>query len=198
MHYQKLEEFVLNKLRLELDPRLYYHGIHHTLDVLSACRKIGFSEGIHGDEMILLQTAALFHDLGFIRQYKGHEEVSCQLADDILPGFGYTRNHIQIVNEMIMATRIPQSPKSLLGQIICDADLDYLGRNDFEPIAHSLFKELMAFQLISGEEQWNRIQVSFISNHRYFTQTAISLREEKKQIQLKRLKEIVEAYDSKS
>lgn len=195
MQFHRLEDFVLNKLRLELDPRLYYHGIHHTMDVVLACQKIALSEGVHGIDLILLQTAAYFHDMGFIRKYKGHEEISCQFATEILPGFGFKRNEIDLINEMIMATKIPQTPRSFLGEILCDADLDYLGRNDFEQIAFSLYKELMAFNLITDEKQWNRIQVNFLSNHKYFTRTAIFTRDEKKQLHLKRLMEVVENYD---
>jgi len=193
MQYKRIEEYALNRLRSELDPHLYYHGVHHTIDVVSACQRIGISEGISEYEMLLLKTAALFHDMGFIVKYKGHEEESCCIVSEILPGFGYRRNEIATIKEMIMATQIPQSPISFLGEIICDADLDYLGRNDFEPISFSLYQELMAFHFITGEEQWNKIQVNFLTNHRYFTKTAIFTRDQKKQDQLRKLQIIISA-----
>jgi len=194
MQYLKVEEFALNKLRNELDKRLFYHGIHHTFDVLLACQRIGMSEGISDDEMILLKTAALFHDMGFVVRYKGHEEESCKIAGSVLSGFGYSKSEISQICEMIMATQIPQSPQSHLGEIICDADLDYLGRHDFEPISLSLYNELIAYHFITNEEQWNRIQLNFLGLHRYFTKTAVFTREEKKQFQLVRIKEIVSTY----
>jgi len=194
MQYQKVEEYALNKLRTELDNRLYYHGVHHTFDVLLACERIALSEGVGEKDIVLLKTAALFHDIGFVAKYKGHEEESCKIAASVLPGFGYSKNELIKISEMIMATQIPQNPISHLGEIICDADLDYLGRNDFEPIAQSLYQELMAFHFITGEEQWNKIQLNFLSNHRYFTKTAIFTRDEKKQFQLTRIKAIIATY----
>ncbi|MFC2114610.1 HD domain-containing protein [Bacteroidota bacterium] len=186
---------MLRRLEKELNPELHYHGVHHTIDVIASCKRLCEAEGVNSSDMLLLQTAAVFHDSGFLQTYKGHEEVSCDYARDILPGYGYRADEIKHIREMIMATQIPQSPKSYLANILCDADLDYLGRNDFDPIAHSLYKELMAYNMIIDEKQWNMIQVSFLSNHIYFTKTAKESRESKKQQKLDELKAIVAGYD---
>ncbi len=186
---------MLNKLEKELNRELYYHGVHHSIDVIASCKRLSLSEGINDNDLMLLQTAAVFHDSGFLETYKGHEEVSCRFARDLLPGYGYTNKDIDKVLEMIRATQIPQSPKSFLSKILCDADLDYLGRNDFDPISHGLFKELIAYNMVQDEKQWNKIQVSFLSNHNYFTKTAKETREAKKQKKLDELKSIVASYD---
>ena len=39
--------------------------------------------------------------------------------------------------ELREATKIPQTPLTKLEEIICDADLDYLGREDFFEISRS-------------------------------------------------------------
>jgi len=195
MQYTKVKNLIVNKLRKELDPRLTYHSVFHTLDVIDSVERLSLTEHVTDIERILLKTAAVFHDSGFLSTYKGHEEISCQYAIQILPGYGYRMEDISKIQEMILATQIPQSPKSLLGELLCDADLDYLGRDDFEPIANRLFNELISFNLLKDEQQWNKIQLGFIENHHYFTKTAIRSRERKKQRNLDKIRDIVACYN---
>ncbi|MBT3421508.1 MAG: phosphohydrolase [Bacteroidetes bacterium] len=197
MQYSQVKEYMLNKLKKELNHELYYHGVHHTIDVIASCKRLSESEGINANDLLLLQTAAVFHDSGFLETYKGHEEVSCRYAGEMLPGYGYRASDIEKICEMIMATQIPQSPKSFLSKILCDSDLDYLGRSDFDPISNGLYKELIAYNMVQDVKQWNRIQVSFLGNHNYFTKTAKDTREIKKQQKLDELKLIVASYDDK-
>ena len=76
---------------------------------------------------------------------------------------------------MILATKIPQTPKNILEQIICDADLDYLGRDDYEKNSNFLLQELKLKNDVT-ELEWLKIQVNFLEKHTYFTNTSISLR----------------------
>lgn len=197
MNLSQAEAFILARLERELAPTLYYHGIHHTLDVVEATLQLARAENITDPETLaLLQTAALYHDCGFVTTYQGHEAEGCRYARETLPEFGYTADQIEQIGGMIMATQIPQSPHGLLEQILCDADLDYLGRPDFEPVAHTLFEELKVRNLVQDETAWNRIQVSFLENHQYWTPTANALRKASKQRQLDHLKEIVSHYSA--
>ena len=91
-----------------------------------------------------------------------------------------------------MATKLPPEPKTLLERIICDADLDYLGRSDMIPVSNTLYKELKEQSKIGTLNDWNKLQVKFISGHSYFTKTAQSLREVNKQKQIERFKELIE------
>lgn len=199
MNITLVEEYIYEKLQKNLSPTLTYHGLHHTIDVVEAAMKIAQAEGITDEEsLILLKTAALFHDLGFITTYKGHEEESCRIANMVLPKMGYVATQINAVCEMIMATKIPQSPKNLLEEIIADADLDYLGRDDFEPIAESLFLELREREMVMNIEIWNKIQVGFLENHRYWTKSTTLLRNENKLKRLAELKLVVDSYSTTS
>ena len=83
-----------------------------------------------------------------------------------------------------MATKIPQSPKNHLEEILADADLDYLGRDDFEKISERLFQELA----LNDRNEWNKIQISFFEKHNYFTDSAKRMRNEKKQENLEKIK----------
>jgi uncharacterized protein len=195
MDYRAAKQFILSKLRAELSKQLGYHGIHHTLDVLKMAAEICQSEGIKGRDLQLVKTAALFHDAGFIKnKHAGHEAEGCLMVQDILPGFGYNKSDIETICGMIMATKIPQSPKTLLEEILCDADLDYLGRQDFFKIGNSLFQELQAYQILQDEQSWNRLQVGFLSAHKFHTRTNQKLREPVKLRYLKDLKALVDTY----
>lgn len=196
MDYRAAKHFILAKLRAELSDKLHYHGLHHTLDVLRVAKALCESEGVQGRAITLVKTAALYHDCGFVKnKHAGHEYEGCLIARASLPGFGYTHEDIEAICGMIMATKIPQSPSNLLEEIICDADLDYLGRPDFYPIGLTLFEEMIAYQLIGGEHAWNRLQVSFLGAHRFHTRTNRTQREPVKQQFLQELKGLVATYE---
>ncbi len=194
MNYEAAKAFILQKLESELSEQLYYHGIHHTLDVLNIVEELCRYETIEGEDLILLQTAALFHDSGFTVSSKNHEELGCLIAKEFLPKHGYTDGQIRRICGMIMATKIPQSPQNHLEEIICDADLDYLGREDFYSIGKSLFDELKSFGILESEEQWNRIQVKFLEGHHFHTETNLARRAPIKRIYLDELKALVATY----
>ena len=187
--FTSITQPILSRLKNELDPRLGYHNITHTLDVLEQAEVLAKQENVTDKhDLLLLKTAAVFHDSGFLFVYKGHEEKGCEIASESLRSV-FSEEDIKKVCGMIMATKIPQSPNTLLEQIICDADLDYLGRNDFEPISQTLHKEFIIFKIIPEDIIWDHIQIKFFESHHYFTGTSISKRNEKKLKHLNILKE---------
>ena len=189
MHVAAAREFIFEKLKRELPGDLFYHGIHHTVDVTKVALQIANREGVCDQTSLgLLETAALYHDCGFIYTYQDHEEAGCSVVRDTLPLFGYTADHIQIICGLIMATKLPQTPRTYLEDIICDADLDYLGRPDFKAIGDTLFQELLVRNKVTDIATWNKRQVDFLSQHSYKTKTSQELREMGKQSHLSELK----------
>lgn len=195
MNYHAVKAFILDKLGRELPGKLTYHGVHHTLDVLFITEELCYLESIDPYETLLLRTAALFHDSGFTITNVNHETLSCQIARENLPRYGYSDDEIERICSMIMATRIPQTPRNFLEKIICDADLDYLGRDDFYDIGATLFEELKAYNILKSEEDWNRLQVRFLENHHFFTPTNVERRTARKQHYLEELRKLVEEYE---
>jgi uncharacterized protein len=179
--FQNLKELVFGKLEKELPAHLSYHNIDHTIDVVHAAENIAAKEGIVENDKRLLLTAALFHDTGFLLGREGHETASCTIVRRYLPEHNYQPAEIEAICGMIMATRLPQSPKNHLQEILCDADLDYLGRDDFFILSNRLFDELLSEKLINNENDWNTEQTDFMGNHRYFTKTSVKLRQPKKE-----------------
>ena len=186
-----IQEIILDKLEKELPDNLFYHNVKHTVDVVTEVELIGWGEGCSDEEILLLKTAGLFHDAGHTVSYDNHEFYGAQIAREMLPKYKYTTEQIESICSIIMATKLPPVPANLLESIICDADLDYLGRSDFIPVSNTLYEELKAQDKMKSNNDWNKLQVRFISGHQYFTQTARSLREVNKQLQIERIQSLI-------
>jgi len=191
IQFTDIQEIILDKLEKELPAYLYYHNVKHTVDVVTEVELIGWGEGCTDEEILLLKTAGLFHDAGHTVAYDNHEFYGTELAREMLPKYNYSPEQIERICSVIMATKLPPRPTNLLENIICDSDLDYLGRSDFIPVSNTLYEELKAQNKMGSLNDWNKIQVKFISGHQYFTSTARSLREVNKQLQIDRIQSLI-------
>ena len=192
MNFEKARDFIIKKLSEELNPDLTYHSIEHTLDVLQAATNLAGLEKLNGRDQTLLKTAALFHDSGMLKTYIGHEDASVEIVQEYLPDFEYNQDEINTVSKMIITTKLPQSATTFLEKILCDADLDYLGREDFFMIAHQLQYEWNVLGVRPTTlREWYDLQIKFLEDHEFFTASAQKLRNEKKADNLKQVKELV-------
>lgn len=193
LQFIDIQECVLEMLEKQLPADLYYHNVKHTIDVTTEVELIGWAEGISESDIMLLKVAALFHDSGHIVAYKGHEEKSCEYAEQMLPRYNYSEAKIEKIKRIIMATKLPHTPSDILEAIIQDSDLDYLGRSDFIPVSNMLYRELKERNMIGTMDQWNEMQIKFISGHQYYTHTAHAMREVNKQIQIEHIRELLQS-----
>lgn len=193
MHYEQAYSFLIQKLEAGLPAYLSYHSAGHTKSVIEAAEHLATVENISGDDLILLKTAALFHDAGYLQHHDNHEDFSCRIARKHLPDFGYTPEQTETVCRMIVATKLPQSPHDHLAQLLCDADLYYLGSEHYTAEAEKLFVEYKKFGIVKIKAEWELRQVEFLSTHHYFTQAAIKERELQKQQNLHQLKTKLES-----
>lgn len=196
MQFERFKSYITAYLKEHLPDDLTYHNLDHVLYVYDAAERIAAHEKITGDEADILRTSVLLHDAGFTRTYHQHEEAGCIIARDLLPDFGYSASQIDLICRMIMTTKIPQSASTMLEQALCDADLDYLGTDDFFRIGNGLFLEFLKTNVVKDEQGWNRLQVKFLEAHTYFTSYSRSNREEKKRDNLRLVIEIVNGYDT--
>lgn len=187
MQYELLYNFLMPKLENELPAYLTYHNAAHTKNVIAAAEFLAQKENIDGDDLIILKTAALLHDAGFLQQADGHEEISCKLAEEYLPRYGYSDHQIEQICRNIMATHLPQSPVDHLGQILCDADLFYIGRDGYTTNADNLYSEFKHRGIVKTESEWMLMQIEFLSKHKFFTKSAVAKLEVTKQDILKSL-----------
>ena len=188
MRYESLYADIINRLESGLPAFITYHNAEHTKAVVAAAEHLALKENISGDDLILLKTAALLHDVGFLQSHKDHEMLSCRFAEKTLPGYGYTDEAVEKISLMIMATKLPQAPQDLLSMLLCDADLYYLGGEQYSEFAIKLFAEFRRNGIVKTAEEWTIRQSDFLGSHRYFTKTAIAERNDKKQENLNELR----------
>jgi len=175
---EALAHHVEQRLRRELSAVLHYHGPHHTFDdVLPAVERLCRDEGVTPKNRDILLAAAMFHDIGFLESYNGNEPIGARIAGETLPKFGFSSSEISKVRALILATEMKevdgvwrQVPENdLLKRILCDADLDNLGRDDFFAISDNLRQELLEQGKVFSELEWLTRQILFVSQQDWFT-----------------------------
>ena len=160
---------VVHFLNENLPKHFTYHNTEHTLYVYEKVMHIANKEKVKSKDRALLKIAALYHDIGFTKSHLEHEKIGCEIAKKQLKNYGYSKEEIDTICGMIMATKIPQSPKNLLEQILADADLEYLATSKYLKNSIALYKELLHFNPDLSEDEWINIQIKFIKNHTYHT-----------------------------
>ncbi len=192
MNFTGARDYILDRLKNELSPNLFYHNLDHTLDVLKATTRLAGMEMLDNHSLQLLETAALYHDAGMILTYQNHEDESIHIASEALPRFGYTIEETGDVSRLIAVTRLPHEPSDLPERIICDADMDSLGREDYFIQAFRLHLEWRIFGIMDVSlTEWFRLQVKFLEKHDYFTAPAQSIRREQKAKNLLEMKALL-------
>jgi uncharacterized protein len=192
LDFEGAKRYALTQLAHTLSPDLFYHNLAHTQEgVVPMTAWLAAQEMVMGQERLLLLTAAYYHDIGFTKQQKDHEAVGAEIAAQVLPDFGYTPAHIDIISGIIMATKLPQSPHTLLEEIVADADLDVLGREDFFTRNRALRDELEAFGHRVTDEVWYSNQLKLLQTHRYFTAPARAMRGPRKRQHIRALKTLL-------
>jgi len=156
-----------------LGPTLRYHDVRHTFcEVLPAARALAGDLRLPDDERALVEAAAAFHDLGFLERRAGHEQVAVEMARRLLPGHGFGADALERIAGMILATRLPQRPRTTLERIVADADMAVLASNDFLRRNEDLRLELMAAGRALPRPAWLAQQRRFLLGHRDHTEAA--------------------------
>ncbi|MEZ4792339.1 MAG: HD domain-containing protein [Gelidibacter sp.] len=167
--YTKIYNHVIATLTEQLPDDLTYHCVSHTLYVLEKTIYIATKEHVSETDLRLLKIAALYHDIGFIKTNFEHEANGCEITRNDLKAFKIPKKDIDIICGMILATKIPQRPKTHLEAILADADLEYLGTKHFKKVSELLYQELKYFNKDLSRKEWRAIQIDFMTKHHYHT-----------------------------
>ena len=165
----ELKEKIFDDLSNILDENYSYHNLDHTKRVISAAVDIGRNYDLSEKDWRCLLTACLLHDYGFIESHVEHEKISAKLSSQILPKYGFSETDIQIINSLIIVTKLEETPKNLLESIIRDSDLEYLGSEDFIKISPLLKEEWINCKVVKSDSEFYKIQYEFILNHSFYT-----------------------------
>ena len=176
----------------QMSSMLLYHDEAHTQSV----RKVALLLAKHYKatplELEVLELATLFHDLGYIKVYTGHETVSQEIATDFLNKYHYPTSLIQQVQALIGATHIQQEPTNLLEEIIKDADLNNVGQKKYIRTITNLRTELDTFLNQQFKDiEWYEANIKFLDGHSFFTEKAQELFGKKKKSNRKKVKKLI-------
>lgn len=192
--FDKIYDEVIGKLTQGLPAYLKYHCVEHTMYVVEKAEFIANKEKVSKKNIFLVKVAALYHDIGFLKGPDLHEKTSCKIAKKELKEYGFKKEEIEKICGMIMATKIPQTPKTKLENILADADLEYLSTSKYREVSELLYQELRYFNKGMNRKKWFKIQVDFISNHQYHTNYCRRYKEFRKN---RNLQSMMDDYHSK-
>ncbi len=187
-HYEYAFNKIESYLIANLPAKYTYHTIDHIRDVVEQAERIAKKEKIEKSIIDDIKLAAWLHDVGYIWEPLRHEARGAEYATSILTEMKFPKSKINLITGMIMATKIPQSPKNIYEEIICDADLDYLGRDDYAVNSNGLLQEIELSKKLNIKD-WIKLQTTFLNQHNYFTKASQKLRSPKKALILKQLLE---------
>jgi uncharacterized protein len=186
--YNYIKELFRDELPKDLRFHIAKHTLHTTKGVVASANRIAISEDVSEHDRELIITAAYFHDVGYIIEYNKNEPIAARMAGRILKLIGYKPNEIAKIQKMILATDLEIEPKTHLEKILCDADLDHFGREDFFKLDGKLREEWrVEGQDASDEAKWYKGTLEILQKHHYYTESQIRLREKRKQKNLERL-----------
>ncbi|MBD1391705.1 Pycsar system effector family protein [Mucilaginibacter glaciei] len=202
MNYQHLlkqvNEYTLDYYKQHTNPTLIYHSKQHTEYVAGKATQIANHYQLNDRDFFVVVAAAWFHDLGYMVDMKAHEEESAKLADAFLKERKVDDAVIKDIDDCIMATKMPQSPRTQLQQIICDADLFHLGTDDFadkDKLLHNEVENISNTEI--SKQEWRVKSITFLQGHHYHTDYAQLLLSDGKQKNLNKLQEKVDAKNKK-
>lgn len=189
---RKAARFAATLLARELPSWALYHSVEHTRQTVAACREIGRVLRLNDAQMAVVVLAAWFHDTGYGSGPQGHEARSARIAERYLTSHGYPKRMVTSVKKCILATHVPQRPRSLLQRVLCDADLISLGKRTFL-VQNELLRQEMELRerRIIEERVWLHRSYRFLHGHRFATSYGRTVLESGKQANLGRLRKMI-------
>jgi predicted metal-dependent HD superfamily phosphohydrolase len=203
MNYKQLQEdvkaHVSDYFHTHNDPRLVYHNLEHTKEVVNAAQQIANHYQLNEQDFFTITVAAYFHDTGYFEDALNHEAKGAELADEFLAKHKVNQEVRESVKSAILATKIPQQPKNEIDKIICDADLFHLGLPDFRAKGKLMHKENeLIYKKDISKLEWRKKDIQFMESHHYHTDYANLLLSDQKQKNVDKLKSKLTAQEEVS
>ncbi len=161
-------------------PNKLYHNFLHAVDVEEVAKQLCEMEKVSLEKTYLVRSGAWLHDI-----IPTSEELSAKFSEEYLQKLGYSSIQIDIVSDMILATKYPTKPQGILQKIICDADTANVGRSDCFEKGKLVFMEMGI-----PTEKWNSVQETFLVGHQFYTDSAKQLYQKGKEENIGLLKKI--------
>jgi predicted metal-dependent HD superfamily phosphohydrolase len=192
---QLAADYVTKLFNFSLPQEITYHNLTHIKEAVKTVKEIGIKSKLRPCEIEVLLLAAWFHDIGMVYQYNDHEEKSAELCRAFLSAHDYSRENTNRVVKIILSTRLPQQPKNLLEQIMCDADLSYIGKKKFDLRSQQLreeWKNMLGKNF--SDYEWLKANIDFLLANKFHTKSAKSLFDKQRKENLAKLQKKILRY----
>ncbi|MFN0204470.1 MAG: Pycsar system effector family protein [Bacteroidia bacterium] len=184
-----VKEHVTIHIKNNVSTEFVFHDLLHTQQVVEAVIEMSEEFHFNTEETIMMQLAAWFHDTGYDKGQEGHEERSAEYAEEFLGKRGYSSENIEIIKSAILATKMPQTTKSLYDKVLCDADMSHLGKKIYWERSSKIRQELLLTKGIAmTEEEWIEFELGFMLKQHYHTPIAELLYDKRKAKNIKQLR----------
>ena len=171
----KTEEYVTELLTDKLDSNYLYHNLRHTQRVVKSTKELLNFYTLKSEENDAIILAAWLHDTGYIKGQVNHEESSATIAREFLNKLECDPLIVEMVCDLIMATKLNYEPKNIFEEIIKDADCSHFAQNSYLETSELLREELSLFGIADySRKEWRNLNINmFRTEHRFYTQYAI-------------------------
>ena len=194
----KTSAYVFKLLTKELPKEYIYHNYDHTYETVKAAEEIGMNVELNKSELEIVLLAAWLHDIGYINGAADHEEKGTEIAEKFLSAEGLAADKIDQVKACIMATKFLTEPTNLMEEVLCDADLVHIGKENYKERNELLREEIDNFKDVDVEqEDWVERELEFLQQHRFYTQYAYHNYGEQKQKNIGWLKKQLNKLEEK-
>jgi len=185
---ESVEDYTKKFFEQHIPDKYAYHNLQHTINVVNAVKEICALEGVTAENTELLEIAAWFHDTGYDQGAEGHEQRSADYAAAFLKENDYSSTAITTIKSCILATKYPQVPQTFFEKILCDADLNHLGKDIYWTRCGKVREELALVKgLVMNEEDWIDFELEFMRNHQFQTTVGQTLYQKSKRKHVKQL-----------
>lgn len=191
--------YIAHLLIEQLPSNLVFHNFHHTVNVVRGVRDITKQLALSKTQKEILLLAAWFHDSGLTKVYKGHEKESQNLARTFLQTANYPEEKLLQVLACIAATKMPQAPKNLLEEVICDADLYHLSLLEYchlQALLRAEWQQTLGKRYTDSE--WMKENIHFLTKHEYWTTYGKVVLQNGKELNIERYKRLFEDSELKT
>lgn len=186
---QKTRTYVETLIEERKPQWVKYHDFNHAKSVFNTCHAIGTASNLDEQSFEIVSLAAWFHDVGYLEGIDGHEERSVKMASHFLRQNEYPETKISQVAACIRATKMPQDPKNVMEEVLCDADIAHLARQDYLELSESIRLEIeFRMRVKLTDLEWMTMNIDFVTGHRYFTEYAKTRFEKQRRLNLAALR----------
>ena len=172
---QDIEEMIIKLFDEEAPPNLYFHNSSMVKSISNQVELLSRAENLSDEDFINLKLASVFLLTGYISDYEKPMEASLRMVEEMLPGYGFSRENVELTNKIIRNS-FSDHQESLSDNILHDARYDYLGRVDYIKLTEKLLRERTEFGKHSDRKTWIDSLIEQQNDHQFITKTARLLR----------------------